>query len=378
MANYKIKSGDTLSGIAKKHGTTVSALMSANPDIKNANVIYAGKTLVLPGSSVKSSSAKTSTTKKTTSKTTTPKGLLTFKPQTDADFRRIATDRLSPLYNAEREAYKQTTERETQALKQQKDSRQRTYADQKEELGEFYDEERQRASDDVLKRGLARSTIATDMQSKVGQLEGKALTKLQKDLQADLSQIDQQITTLQSQLAQSLKRLDIDKATKIKSTIDELRKEHDATKRQIQQYNNQYLAQKRKEQLEREQFSWQKKMQQAQLNIERERLALQKKQAAEAAAARRAAQAAAARKAAAAKQPAMTSRQQAHYNDLWNWYTGKRWKNKPTEALTWLAGGGKRAAQSVLGVSGYNKFIKDLTNYANYQMSAFNPFTAGR
>ena len=39
---YTIKSGDTLSGIAKKYGITVSQLQSWN-GIKNANVIYAGQ-----------------------------------------------------------------------------------------------------------------------------------------------------------------------------------------------------------------------------------------------------------------------------------------------------------------------------------------------
>lgn len=37
---YTVKSGDTLSGIASKYGTTVSKLMSLNPNIKDANLIY--------------------------------------------------------------------------------------------------------------------------------------------------------------------------------------------------------------------------------------------------------------------------------------------------------------------------------------------------
>lgn len=45
---YKIKYGDTLSGIAAKFGTTVSKIMSANPSIKNKNLIYAGNTLKIP------------------------------------------------------------------------------------------------------------------------------------------------------------------------------------------------------------------------------------------------------------------------------------------------------------------------------------------
>ena len=41
---YKIKSGDTLSGIAQKFGTTVSKLAQLN-NIKNVNLIYAGQTI---------------------------------------------------------------------------------------------------------------------------------------------------------------------------------------------------------------------------------------------------------------------------------------------------------------------------------------------
>ena len=45
---YTIKSGDTLSGIAARYGTTVSKLLDANPYITNPNLIYAGKTLQIP------------------------------------------------------------------------------------------------------------------------------------------------------------------------------------------------------------------------------------------------------------------------------------------------------------------------------------------
>jgi LysM repeat protein len=46
---YTIKGGDTLGQLAKTYNTTVQALMEANPYITNANKIYAGKTLSLPG-----------------------------------------------------------------------------------------------------------------------------------------------------------------------------------------------------------------------------------------------------------------------------------------------------------------------------------------
>jgi len=47
---YKIRPGDTLSGIASRFKTSVSALAQAN-GIKNPNLIYAGRTLQIPGQS---------------------------------------------------------------------------------------------------------------------------------------------------------------------------------------------------------------------------------------------------------------------------------------------------------------------------------------
>ena len=41
--SYKVKSGDTLSQIAKRRGTTLKALLAANPSIKNPNAIRVGQ-----------------------------------------------------------------------------------------------------------------------------------------------------------------------------------------------------------------------------------------------------------------------------------------------------------------------------------------------
>jgi LysM repeat protein len=51
MAQYTIKSGDTLSGIAKQYGTGVSELLRLNPSISNPNLIYSGASLAVPDAS---------------------------------------------------------------------------------------------------------------------------------------------------------------------------------------------------------------------------------------------------------------------------------------------------------------------------------------
>ena len=44
---YTVKKGDTLGAIALKFNTTVNNLMALNPQIKNANLIYAGDVIRL-------------------------------------------------------------------------------------------------------------------------------------------------------------------------------------------------------------------------------------------------------------------------------------------------------------------------------------------
>jgi len=44
---YIVKSGDTLSGIAQKYGTTIKVLASTN-NISNPNLIYPGQKIILP------------------------------------------------------------------------------------------------------------------------------------------------------------------------------------------------------------------------------------------------------------------------------------------------------------------------------------------
>ena len=48
MASYTIQAGDTLSGIARKLGVTVDAIVQANK-IANPSLIHPGQVLTIPG-----------------------------------------------------------------------------------------------------------------------------------------------------------------------------------------------------------------------------------------------------------------------------------------------------------------------------------------
>ena len=61
-STYKIKSGDNLSTIAKKYKTTVNALLSLNPSIKNVNALQIGQSIKVSGKATSASTSNTTTT----------------------------------------------------------------------------------------------------------------------------------------------------------------------------------------------------------------------------------------------------------------------------------------------------------------------------
>ena len=281
---YKIKSGDTLSGIAKANNTSVDALLKLNPNIKNPNLIYAGQSIKLssPSPTASPSPAPAPSPSASPAPTNAPIGYMEYKPLSEDELRSKAENIINPLYNEQVEALNQAAERNRLSHQQALDARQRLYDAQKAETQELAGQHRQRASDDSLRRGLARSNIATNERARVDAQEAKAIQALQEGLQNDVNNINAQITMLEQQLSDSLRRLDVDKAMSIQAKIDELTQQQEDKQFQIQQYNNQlkqyeeaFAYQQERDRLADErwqtEFDWKKAMDQASLDLQRRR-----------------------------------------------------------------------------------------------------------
>lgn len=128
---YKIKKGDTLSGIASRYGTTVSALAKAN-NIKNPNLIYAGNTLTIPGSSSASTTKKITTASKATA--TAPKAPAAPKATQTATQKKVAQLESSKPTYTQSDALKQAAATLAQKEQAKPGEYQSSYAQQIQDL----------------------------------------------------------------------------------------------------------------------------------------------------------------------------------------------------------------------------------------------------
>ena len=128
---YKIKKGDTLSGIASRYGTTVSALAKAN-NIKNPNLIYAGNTLTIPGSSSGSTTKKTTIASKATA--TAPKAPAAPKATQTATQKKVAQLESSKPTYTQSDALKQAAVTLAQKEQAKPGEYQSSYAQQIQDL----------------------------------------------------------------------------------------------------------------------------------------------------------------------------------------------------------------------------------------------------
>ena len=140
MSTYTIQRGDTLSGIAKKYGTTWQDLYNANRDKigNNPNLIYSGTVLNLPGSESTPQPAPIATTPTVTAPTKTTEQLAT--EYANAQTANSANDTQALLAQ-----YEKIAEQQKNALQQSKDLATQQINAQREDVMSAYNDNARQA-----------------------------------------------------------------------------------------------------------------------------------------------------------------------------------------------------------------------------------------
>lgn len=212
MATYKIKYGDTLSGIASKYNTSVNTLMSLNPYITNANKIYAGNTLKLPGST-SSNTSTNKTSSSTTANANTSKTTTTKTTQQLADeYAQKQTSSASSDTQALLNQYEKIAEQQKQALQQSQQLTQNQINSQKDDVMQTYNDNARQAyinsmlgkksvEQQLSQAGLNTSGLLGSAYANVENAYGNNLATLQTSRDNSINDINEQLNNANIQYA---------------------------------------------------------------------------------------------------------------------------------------------------------------------------------
>lgn len=236
MSTYTIKYGDTLSGIAKANNTDVSTLMSLNPYITNANKIYAGKTLTLPG--------QTTTTTSTPVQTTQTTATQTQPTQTTQQLAEAYANSQTANVGSEGQAllaqYEKIAEQQKNALAQNKALTESQINSQKDDVMKTYNDNARQAyinsmlakkqvAQQLSQAGLNTNGVVGTAYANVENAYGNNLASLQTSRDDSINDINKQLNEAQMQYA-------------IKES--ELLGDIENAKLELQKYNNELAYQK--------------------------------------------------------------------------------------------------------------------------------------
>lgn len=206
MSTYTIQRGDTLSGIAKRYGTDVSTLMSLNPYITNANRIYAGKTLNLPGQQQATEPISQPVQQ------SAPVEPIKTTQQLAEEYANAQTANNSNDVQALLSQYERVAEQQKQALQQQRELTQNQINSQRDDVMQAYNDNsrqayvnsmlaRQNVKQQLSQAGLNTSGLVGSAYANVDNAYGNNLATLQKARDNSINNINKQLNDAQMQYA---------------------------------------------------------------------------------------------------------------------------------------------------------------------------------
>lgn len=217
MSNYTVKSGDNLSSIASKYGTTWQELYNANKQAigNNPNLIYAGTNLTIPGQSSQVASTPSTSSVSATQPSTTSTGVADSTKNlyllADA-YAQGQTSGVSSEVENLLKRYEQIAENQKNSLNLSKEQTMNNYNIQKQEVEDSYNDSARQAyvnkmlsqkqlSEQLSQAGLDKTGVVGSAYSSVNNAYGNNLATLQTNRNDSLRDINNQISNADIEFA---------------------------------------------------------------------------------------------------------------------------------------------------------------------------------
>lgn len=175
-----------------------------------------------------------------------------YEAPSDESIKSSAEAELGDYFNKGETSIKDEYAAKEKNLNASRADSERLFDDSSEKLKTAYKQTAQAMSDDSLKRGLARSSIALNEQAAVSNAYLDDLDKLIAQRDQRISDIDSELNELDSQLQSALDSFKISYAAKLTQRMNELKEEREKNKREAIKYNNSLLKQEYDERVAKE------------------------------------------------------------------------------------------------------------------------------
>lgn len=140
--------------------------------------------------------------------------------------------------NLEKQAETTKTEQATKKKEEEKENIKANAETEKVEIGQIYDSYKISTESDLIKRGLARSSVAVLSLDNLEASRAKELSRVAENLTNSLNKVEGEILSLQQSLENSLVALDLELAVNINTQIEKKIKEMEEKQAEAIEFNN--------------------------------------------------------------------------------------------------------------------------------------------
>ena len=170
----------------------------------------------------------------------------TFTDVSDDELKKQVEDSLTNYKQTNENKINENALKQKQTLVDEIESAKQNAKSTKETTSAYYDNAKQSAENDALKRGLSRSSIIVNTLSAFDQDRINKLTQIDKKLTEEIEGINDQINLLNLEKEKALEDFNIEYASKLNTKLAELKSDLQARKDEVTEYNNK-IAQIEKE-----------------------------------------------------------------------------------------------------------------------------------
>lgn len=172
---------------------------------------------------------------------------LEYDAPTDEEIKTAAQSGLSSWKNDSITSIEEDAERRRQDAESARMENERALFDAENEIGAEYDDASRSFDDDMVKRGLARSSVAAAGSAELEESRAAALSAARGAAAEENARIDDEIRSLETDRERALQSFDIEYAAKLTEEIARLTEERDKRQQEVTEYNNELTEKEREE-----------------------------------------------------------------------------------------------------------------------------------